>query len=234
VDAARDTACSAGVELIPGIEVTAVEDGRDTHVLGYFIETASVPLQAFLEGQRADRLRRVAVIRDRLAALGCPIDADVILEDAERGRSVGRSQIADALLEAGHVRTRDEAFGRFLAPGGPAYVPRMGAAAAEVIRLIHEAGGIASLAHPGTSGCDHLIPGLAAMGLDAIEARHADHDADTEARYRRLADGLRLVVTGGSDFHGETSAHRAAKLGVITLPPGDLERLRRAVRDAHG
>jgi predicted metal-dependent phosphoesterase TrpH len=202
-------------------------------VLGYFIETASVPLQAFLEGQRADRLRRVADIRDRLAALGCPIDAGVILEDAQRGRSVGRPQIADALREAGHVRTRDEAFERYLAAGGSAYVPRMGATAAEVVRLIHEAGGIASLAHPGTSGRDHLIPALAAAGLDAIEARHADHDADTEARYRRLADSLGLVVSGGSDFHGETAAHHAAKLGVITLPPDDLERLRRAARSAH-
>jgi predicted metal-dependent phosphoesterase TrpH len=202
-------------------------------VLGYFIETASAPLQAFLEGQRADRLRRVTDIRDRLADLGRPIDADVILENAQRGRSVGRSQIADALLEAGHVGTRAEAFERFLAAGGPAYVPRMGANAAKVIRLIHEAGGIASLAHPGTSGRDHLIPGLAATGLDAIEARHADHDADTEARYRRLADILRLVVSGGSDFHGETAAHRAAKLGVITLPLEDFERLRRAARGAH-
>lgn len=203
-------------------------------MLGYFIETASAPLQAFLEGQRADRLRRVAAIRDRLAALGCPIDAGVIFEDAQRGRSVGRAQIAGALLEAGHVRTRDEAFERFLAAGGPAYVPRVGATAPEVIRLIHEAGGIASLAHPGTSRRDHLIPALAARALDAIEARHADHDADTEARYRRLADSLGLLVSGGSDFHGETTAHRAARLGLVTLPPADLESLRRAARGAHG
>ena len=203
-------------------------------MLGYFIETASAPLQAFLEGQRADRLRRVAAIRDRLAALGCPIDAGAIFADAQRGRSVGRAQIAGALLEAGHVRTRDEAFERFLAAGGPAYVPRMGATAPEVIRLIHEAGGVASLAHPGTSRRDHLIPALAAKALDAIEARHADHDTDTEARYRRLADSLGLMISGGSDFHGETTAHRTARLGLVTLPPDDLERLRQAARGAHG
>ena len=230
VEAARDAARSAGLELIPGIEVTAVDEGRDTHLLGYFIETASAPLQTFLEHQRADRLRRVAEIGDRLSALGCPIDAGAILEDARRGRSVGRPQIAGELVKAGHVRTHDEAFERFLKAGGPAYVARVGAPPAEVIRLIHEAGGVASLAHPGVNGRDHIIPGLAAAALDAIEARHADHDADTETRYRQLAASLGLAVSGGSDFHGETASHRLGTLGVVTLPADDLERLRRAAR----
>jgi hypothetical protein len=226
VDAARAAAQVAGIELIPGVEVTAVDSGRDTHILGYFIDTTSGDLQAFLERQRADRLRRVAEMRDRLSALGCPIDTRAILDAASRGQSVGRPQIANALLAAGHVQTRDEAFDRFLRASGPAYVPRMGASAAAVVKLIHDAGGVASLAHPGPSGRDHLIPTLAANGLDALEATHSDHDAADEARYRRLAAALGLVVSGGSDFHGETSAHRASKLGVVTLPADDFARLR--------
>lgn len=233
VDAARGAARDAGIELIPGIEVTAVEGGCDTHVLGYFIDAASVPLQAFLERQRADRLRRVADMRDRLAALGCPIDVSDILEDAKRGRSVGRPQIASALLAAGHVRTRDEAFDRFLNASGPAYVARMGAPAAAIVKLIHDAGGIASLAHPGPNGRDALIPALAADGLDALEATHSDHDAAAEAKYRRLAAELGLAVSGGSDFHGETTTHRASRLGIVTLPADDFARLR-ARRTTHG
>ncbi len=227
IDAAQPAARDAGVELIPGIEITAVEDGRDTHVLGYFIDTASDVLQAFLERQRADRLRRVEEMRDRLAALGCPIDTGPILEDARRGRSVGRPQVAAALLHAGYVRTRDEAFERFLEAGGPAYIARMGTAAGDVVRLIHDVGGIASLAHPGPNGRDYLIPRLAAGGLDAIEAMHSDHDAATRVRYRALAADLGLAVTGGSDFHGEHAGHRAPMLGAVTLPLEDLERLRR-------
>ncbi|HEX4566190.1 MAG TPA: PHP domain-containing protein, partial [Vicinamibacterales bacterium] len=190
VDAARAAAQVAGIELIPGVEVTAVDGGRDTHILGYFIDTTSEDLRAFLERQRADRLRRLTEMRDRLAALGCPIDTREILEAARRGQSVGRPQIANALLAAGHAQTRDEAFDRFLSASGPAHVPRTGAPAAAVVKLIHDAGGLASLAHPGPSGRDDLIPALTANGLDALEARHIDHDAANEARYRRLAAEL--------------------------------------------
>ena len=226
VEAARVVARNAGVELVPGIEITAVDDGRDTHILGYFIDTQAAPLQTFLERQRGDRVRRVAEMRDRLSALGCPIDADGILEDARRGKSIGRPQVASALLKAGHVQTRDEAFDRFLNASGPAYVARLAAPAVVVMKLIHDAGGLASLAHPGSNGRDYLIPALAANGLDAIEVTHSDHDAATEARYRRLASELGLAVSGGSDFHGEAAMHRAATLGIVTLPAGDFERLR--------
>jgi predicted metal-dependent phosphoesterase TrpH len=226
VDAAREAARDAGIELVAGIELTAVEQGRDTHILGYFIDTASAPFQAFLVRQRAERLRRVAEMRDRLSALGCPIDTSEILEDARRGKSVGRPQIASALVAAGHVQTRDEAFDRFLDASGSAYVARMGVSGAAIVKVIHDAGGLASLAHPGANGRDHLIPSLAADGLDAIEVTHSDHDPVTEARYRRLAAELGLAVSGGSDFHGEAMAHRASRLGAVTLPADDFERLR--------
>src|SRR4029077_20933160 len=106
-------------------------------------------------------------LRDRLAPLASRIAVDGILEDARHGRSVGRPQIAAALMQAGHVRTRNEAFDRFLGFGGAAYVPRAGPAAGAVVDLIHQAGGVASLAHPGLAGRDQLIPVLAQRGLDA-------------------------------------------------------------------
>lgn len=213
------------LELVPGIEISAVHDGRDVHVLGYFIDPSSPRLTDFLEGQQTDRRRRVLEMTDRLGSLGRPIDPEPILEAASRGRSVGRPQIADALVAGGHVKSRDEAFRRFLEHGGPAFVPRLGASPRDVVKIIHEAGGLASLAHPGVHQRDHLIDELAAEGLDAIEVRHSDHDAATEDRYRRTASRLGLLVTGGSDFHGNAS-HRASTLGVVTLPPDDYARLR--------
>ena len=214
---------------MPGIEISAVADGRDVHILGYFIDTTSAGLKAFLDRQREDRLRRVRLMGERLAALGAPIDVDPILADAARGRSVGRPQIATALAAAGHVRTRDEAFDRFLEFGGPAFIPRQGTAPAQVVAIIHAAGGVASLAHPGVTRRDDLIPTLAAAGLDAIEVRHSDHDAAAEARYRAVARTRGMLVSGGSDFHGATG-HRISRLGVVTLPQADFEALRAASR----
>jgi predicted metal-dependent phosphoesterase TrpH len=223
-DAAHVFARDAGLQLVPGIEITAVADGRDVHLLGYFIDTASESLRVFLDRQREDRVRRVAETGDRLAVLGCPIDVAPILAAAARGQSVGRPQIAAALVDAGYVRTRDEAFERFLAAGGPAYVERTGASPVTVIDIVHTAGGIASLAHPGLTPRDWLIAPLADAGLDALEARHSDHDAAAEAHYRALAADLGLLVTGGSDFHGDCG-HRAARLGDVTLPPDDFDKL---------
>jgi hypothetical protein len=224
-EAASAAAREAGLELIPGIEISAVADGRDVHVLGYFIDTSSARLRDFLGRQRHERLRRIREIGERLASLGVSVDLEPIAAEAALGRSVGRPQIAAALLAAGHVATRDEAFTRFLESGGPAFVARCGSRPEEVIGIIHEAGGIASVAHPGLTRRDDLLPALVAAGLDALEARHSDHDAVMEARYRALARELGLAVSGGSDFHGDCG-HRISILGQVTLPPEDLAALR--------
>jgi predicted metal-dependent phosphoesterase TrpH len=222
-----DEAAHAGLDLVPGIEISAVADGRDVHVLGYFIDPSSPGLRAFLERQRTDRLRRVEEMTRRLAALGCPISADAMLATVASGRSIGRPQIAAALVDAGYVQTRDEAFERFLEHGGPAYVSRRGASPEEVVGIVHAAGGLASLAHPGVTKRDERIGALAAAGLDALEARHSDHDAATERRYRDLARGHGLLVTGGSDFHG-AGGHRVPRLGIVSIPEEDYVALRRA------
>ncbi|PYR89868.1 MAG: hypothetical protein DMF84_22910 [Acidobacteria bacterium] len=227
-EAVTDRALQAGLELVPGIEISGVSDGRDMHVLGYFIDPASSGLRAFLQRQQTDRVRRVEEMSRRLAALGCPIHADAMLATAASGRSVGRPQIAAALVDAGYVQTRDEAFERFLEHGGPAYVPRRGAAPEEVVAIVHAAGGLASLAHPGVTKRDDRIVPLVAAGLDALEVRHSDHDAVTEQRYRDLARELGLLVTGGSDFHGGDVTHRVPRLGLVSIPDEDYIAFRRA------
>ena len=223
--AARAAARDAALELIPGIEISAVADGRDVHMLGYFIDPESDALHAFLAAQRSERLRRVAEMGRRLAALGCAIDVDPILAAGQSGGSVGRPQVADALVRGGHAADRDDAFRRYLEYGAAAFVPRCGASPFDVIRVVHEARGVVSMAHPGLTRRDDLIPAMVAAGLDALEARHSDHDEATEARYRALAASLRVLATAGSDYHGD-SGRRARQLGTVVMPPADFDALR--------
>lgn len=219
--AARDR----GVDVVAGIEITAVHDSRDVHVLGYFLDPAHAELEEFLTRMRGERRRRAAEIVAILERLGAPIDLSAI--EAERGRggkSLGRPLIAAALVAAGHVESIADAFERYLGDGRPAFVPRAGAVPAQVVEIIARAGGLSSLAHPGKLGLDPLVEGLAAAGLDAIEVYHPDHDEAAVDRYRRLADRYSLLVTGGSDYHGPGSG-REGGLGRVGLPAPDFARL---------
>lgn len=223
---AHAAARAFGMNFISGIEITAVEAERDVHVLGYYFDPESGTLAAFLRAQRLDRLRRVREMCDRLAEMGFVVDGDNLIAavDGHDGRSVGRPAIADALVRSGHARDREDAFKRLIGRGSPAYVPRHGVGAADVIGIIREAGGIASLAHPGLSGIDEVIPILASRGLAALEARHPDHPPQVEAHYRTLASRLNLAVSGGSDFHGDGTSNAAA-LGAVTLGAEDFAAL---------
>ncbi|MBA3641618.1 MAG: PHP domain-containing protein [Acidobacteria bacterium] len=217
LDEARAAASARGIRLVNGIEITAVEGNRDVHVLGYFFAQQNPALRSFLEAQSQDRIRRVKEMAEQLAVLGVAIDADpIVREGIATGRSVGRPHVAAALLAAGHVQTRDEAFDRFLENGRPAFIPRRGASPDEVVSIITTAGGVASLAHPGLAGMDAILPRLTDAGLHALEVRHTDHDDETEARYRRLAAELGLAVSAGSDFHDDTGRRRCG-LGQVTL-----------------
>lgn len=208
-----------GIEVVPGIEITAVLAERDVHVLGYFFDPGSEVLDAFLQEQRTDRVRRVREMGAKLASLGKPIDVNHITEapGTKPGRALGRPLVAAALVKAGHVADIRQAFDELIGEGGPAYVSRRGGTPAEVVTIIHQAGGIASLAHPGLLGNDSLIPELAEGGLVAIEVYHSDHDPVATAHYLSLAGRYGLAVSGGSDYHGEVG-HRRNGLGIVGLP----------------
>ena len=222
------TACSAaGIELVPGIEITAIAGGADVHVLGYFIDVHAPALRSFLAQQRRSRIDRVRQMIDRLESLGISLDADAILEPGIRdsSKAAGRPWIARALVTGRHVASTNEAFERWLSRGRPAFVPRSGARPEEVFARLHEAGGIASLAHPGLLGHDEWIAGFASAGLDAVEAYHPKHDPESTLRYLGLADRLGLAVSGGSDYHADP-AHGAAGPGGVSLPRETYENLK--------
>jgi predicted metal-dependent phosphoesterase TrpH len=217
-----------GIEAISGIEITAVEAGRDVHLLGYFIDPDNSELAAFLSRQRTQRIARVEAMCDRLAQLGMPIDMLPVLAQAREsgGRSIGRPQIARAMVAAGHVADTREAFDRWLATGRPAFVPRAGAPPEEVMTIVRGAGGLTSLAHPGQTAIDARISAYCVAGLDAIEVYHPDHDAASTERYRQLASRLMVLITGGSDFHGDPS--HGLDPGSVTLPDDAWLRFRAA------
>ncbi len=221
----RASARERGLEVVTGIEITAVHAGADVHILGYFFDPMEPQLAGFLAQQRTNRMRRVEAIAARLETLGLPIDVEPILAygRANTGRSVGRPQVARALIAAGHVVDIRDAFDRWLGRGRPAFVERTGAPPAEVVDVIHRAGGVASMAHPGRTDMDELIAPLAGAGLDAIEVYHSDHDAATVERYRAVARQFDLLVTGGSDFHGDPA--RTVTPGSTVLPVEDWTRL---------
>lgn len=228
VEDVRELASARGIEAIAGIEITAIEQGRDVHVLGYFFDPAHHRLQAFLAEQRRARAARIEAMAARLAELGMPVDVGRLVDTGHlaEGRSLGRPLIARALVQAGHVASTDEAFDRWLERGRPAFVPRRGPSPEDVIHTIHAAGGLASLAHPGKGALTPRIPSLAAAGLDAIEAYHPDHDETATAGLVSLARELGVCVTGGSDFHGDPA--RGRNPGTVALPPDEFERLRSA------
>ena len=242
LDRVSEACAAAGIDCVPGIEITSMIGDEDVHVLGYFIDHGSPALATFLDAQVADRRRRVGEMMARLDGL----DVHIEPEDVFRGEGgldpgwIGRPLLARALLRAGHVRSTREAFQRYLAEGRAAWVPRRAPAPAEVIRIIREAGGISSLAHPGMLNHDEWIPGVAAAGLDAIEVYYIEHSPEITMHYRVLAERLGLAMSGGSDFHGDEAAHGVVRPGCVTYPDEAFRGLkqrwegRRGQRDAGG
>jgi predicted metal-dependent phosphoesterase TrpH len=225
VDEVTAAAVAHGIRVIPAIEVTAVEDGRDVHMLAYFVNHHDSALTQFLGQQRGRREERAREIGRRLAAAGVPIDYDALINRARSipGKSIARPSIARALVRASHAGSIQEAFDRWLGHGRPAFVPRLGLAPVDVLPIVHAARGIVSLAHPGVTRKDHLIAPLAEAGLDALEIHHSDHLPEVREHYRTVARALGLATSGGSDFHGYGETR--ATLGVVHLPPDEFTAL---------
>jgi len=225
---AADACARAKMTFVPGIEATAVVDGADVHVLGYFVQTNSPALLSFLAEQRQRRVERVREMIGRLVGHGITLDAEAILAPAltDSTIAVGRPWIARALVEQGLVPNIAEAFNRWLARGRPGFVRRIGASPEEVFDRIHGAGGIASLAHPVLMKHDEWLPQYAQRGLDALEVYHSDHDQLTTSHYLGIAKTLRLGVSGGSDYHAD-DAHGGGRPGKVSLPQKHYEGLLR-------
>ena len=220
---AREAAGTA-IEMVPGIELSSAFEGAELHILGYYLDPLDPSLKQRLERFRQDRLERAFAMVERLNELGLAIDASEVVTQAGPG-VVGRPHVAVVLVRAGHAENVDDAFRRFLGRGGVAFVPRPAFDPEEAIWLVHAAGGVSVLAHPGGLLPDAVIERLAAAGLRGIEVWHPQHGAATVRRWRAVAAKLHLLETGGSDFHGPD---RGVDLGDLSVPVEVLARLKDA------
>jgi 3',5'-nucleoside bisphosphate phosphatase len=213
----------AGIEFIPGTELTAEQEGDEIHFLGYFIDIHHPVLLSEMSKFQLVRQDRIREMVARLRQLHVPLEVEAVFALANC-QAPGRPHVARALVEAGLCGTLDEAFERFLKKNRPAWVPKFKMSAERAISLVHQAGGVAVLAHPGLNRSDDVIPHLVAAGLDGIECFHAKHSTAFAEHYLELADRYHLLVTGGSDCHGKSK--NKPLMGTIKLPYQHVEQLK--------
>ncbi len=229
---ARARAEEAGIRFIPGVELSVAEGGADVHLLAYGFDSSDATLRGAIERYRGGRRERARKILARLKGLGIRISMDEI-EEIANGAAIGRPHVAEALLRGGYVELFDEAFQRYLGHHAPAYVPKPVVSLEQASSIVRDAGGVVILAHPRTLNRDHLIPGMARRGLDGIEVWHSKHDEADVERYRGFAQLHGLLMTGGTDYHGERTPELT--VGCVPVPESilaPLDELCRARRPA--
>ncbi|HUE37096.1 MAG TPA: PHP domain-containing protein [Candidatus Acidoferrum sp.] len=218
------TACSGvNMEFIPGTELTAEQDDTELHVLGYFLDIHNQKLLGEIAKFQAVRQNRIHEMVACINEMGLPLEAESVFALANC-KSPGRPHVARAMVKAGLVKSLDEAFERFLKKGRPAWVPKSKISALDAIELVHQAGGLAIMAHPGLNRTDNIIPGLVDAGLDGIECFHTKHSTALSERYLEIADKYHLLVTGGSDCHGFSKGKPL--IGTVRLPYDHIEKMK--------
>ncbi|MBN1660981.1 MAG: PHP domain-containing protein [Anaerolineae bacterium] len=230
-----------GVTVVPGVEISAVAEREEIHLLGYFVDRENSDLQAMLTRTRDARRERAREMLARLARLGLCLDWEGVLEAAGEGSAIGRPHVAMALLEAGHIERWEEAFERWIGRDCPAYVERYKLSPEEAIALVRHSGGLAVVAHPyiySRQGerrhglnLKSWLPRLCEAGLAGIEVYYPNYPREASRHLLSLAIKHRLVITGGSDFHG---GNAGSSLGSVYVPwvawQGLLRRYQHAIR----
>jgi len=205
------------VIVVPGVEINCDVTDGELHILGYFIDAHSAQLDAELERLRNSRRERGSRMVAKLQALGMDIKWERVQEIAGSG-SVGRPHVAQALLEAGHVSSLRDAFDRYIGRNGPAYVEREKITPIDAVRLIVKAGGLPVLAHPAdVPDLDNFIRQLKTAGLVGLEVYYDGYGTDVICDLLGTASRHKLLVTGGSDFHG-IGGEAGGELGQPNVP----------------
>jgi len=225
LDEAIEAGKTLGVEVIPGMELSASSPEGEIHVLGYFMDYHSPALTGALTIFRQKRIERIERIVGKLNRMKIPLTVESVLAEAT-GDSVGRPHIANALVNNGHAVSYHQAFNKYIGEGRPAFEKKAEFSAEDTIRLIAAAGGLSFLAHPGRSVDENLLHRLIKSGLDGIEVYHPSHSEERVEFYRGIVSEYFLLESGGSDFHGglKKDEHLLGKIGV---PPATVDIMRR-------
>lgn len=232
---ATDAAARHGLDLVTGVELSVEDDAGRFHLLGYLFDRDDPKLTTTLITIRASRAERNEQMAVRMAELGMPVTMDDVRAEAgDKGEVIARPHFARALIKAGVVATVQEAFDKYLATGKPLYMPKDVLTAVDAIALLHQAGGLAVMAHPGlvplseAAMADRTARLKSEAGLDGIEAYYSQHSPEQTERFLALAREHDLLVGGGSDFHGTPKPH--VPLGIVydgkPAPPRLLEEMR--------
>jgi predicted metal-dependent phosphoesterase TrpH len=222
IDEALEAARGTGLEVIPGVEVSCDVPHQEVHVLGYYISHHDPTLEKKLWAFRQARLQRAKEMLVKLAALGFPLEWEMVAGLAG-GSSVGRPHIAQAMVKMGYVASADEAFALYIGRNGPAYVERHKLSPADAVSLIKDARGLPVLAHP--REVTRFLPLLIGRGLVGLEVYYDGYSAEDMRQLARLARKYDLIPTGGSDFHGP-GVLDTVEIGGVWVPVESVERLR--------
>lgn len=221
-----------GMQTISGVEISAEYSPGTMHMLGYFVDHAHEHLNERLRWIRDGREGRNHEILKKLNDLGCEITWEEVTSYAGED-VVGRPHFAQALLARGYVTDKDDAFKKYLAKGKPAYADRRRLSPADCVAVISEAGGVAVLAHPFTLRVDSdalrkLVEELAAVGLQGLEAYYSEHSREKFQEYVKLCEEFGLIITGGTDFHGEMTPdiEMGSGFGSMNVPDEIADKLR--------
>lgn len=221
---AIDAGQKFGVEVVNGVEMSVTLGERELHLLGYFFDQENESLRRHFRYFSIERRKRVERMVERLNALGVSLDLNKVMDRAGVG-APGRPHVAAALVEGGYVESYQEAFERYLRDQGDAYVSKPLFDARLAIEMMHDAGGLCVLAHPGHWTSDTTIEQLLKSGLDGLEVIHPSHDPMLIRYYRQIAQRQGLIETGGSDYHG-LREDDDARLGRFSLPYPHFARIR--------
>lgn len=217
------------IEIIPGIELSTQFMGEEVHLVGLFIDYTADWFIQKLRVYRKFRKQRGEKIVERFNLIGVDITMDDVLEEAGNA-NLGRPHIARILLKKGIVSNIQEAFDRFMIPGRPCYVPKFKLSTPTAIRYIHELKGLAFMAHPVYNRWWKIIPRLKMAGLDGIEAIHSSHSRELQHFFIDYARRLRLLISGGSDFH--TPEDALTDMLSVRVSYAFLERMKQGLMEA--
>ncbi|MDD2619108.1 MAG: PHP domain-containing protein [Syntrophomonadaceae bacterium] len=200
------------IDIIAGIEMNTEYEEEEVHILGYFIDFYDLRLKKRLEEIRIARFERAEKMIDKLKKLGLLISLEQV-QCMAKGDLIGRPHIASALIQNGYVFTITEAFNRFIGKGRPAYVNRYKFMPEEAIDLIKTSGGIPVLAHPGLISNQKTITNIIQLGIQGIEVYYPQHNESQIEYFLGISRTNNLLITGGSDYHGNTKESFRNSLG---------------------